>query len=1344
MGKDAKKALRPKFDAELPEPEVSLSLLDIYTPATSTEKIFIVISMLFAVIHGVSLPILMILLGDLTENLAENDVFIQCRDESIKQGFNGTVTDIRNFCAAAAERNDRPFDFSESTIVDIMDVVDQNITLVYIMVAFGVLNFVSGFIHAYGMDNISKRIAERLRRAYFESIMSQDISFFEVTMTPGEINVHLSDDFERLQHGIGDKVSTCVQGVAQFLGGIVIGFAYSWHLALVISAMVPMMAYAAKVGLGKTAELLLKESESYAKAGDVATEVITAIITIASFGAQKMELVRYDEAIDKARAQRASSGFAAGLSFGAIFFVRGMMYAVAFGFGSWLFDEDKASIGEVQSALFSIMVGAFGLSILSMNLDAINNAKATSVHVFKQINTKSPIDGVTDTEGLIIDKKDIKGRLVFENVLFRYPSKPDQKILRGINLTIEPGQTVAFVGPSGCGKSSIIKLLERFYDPLGGQIYLDGHDITKINPKCLRKIIGLVGQEPVLFAQTIFENVSAGKQDGVATDQEVQQQLENANARDFIKTFKAEGMHTFVGEGGGGLSGGQKQRIAIARTLIGNPKILLLDEATSALDAKSEAIVQAALDNHLPKRTTLVIAHRLSTVRKADRIVGIVDGTVVEDGSHDELMATEGSIYRGLVEAQTTEEDRKAQAEEKKRMEEQRRKMGGMGGSAGGKKARGRGQSLARQFSTLGGMAAAGTDEEVKEDETIGEKPEDLPKVGYSDILQYNKPEAHIVALACLFSAIAGATDAVIALVVADMLKAWTGPRNEMWDEVWKNVGILCGNAVIILIAQTLKSHFAVQASANLVRRFRYMLFKNLLNQEIGMFEDPRFPPGVLVSRLASDCARIEGIAGMQLAHIFEAIGATLACLIVGFIAQWKCSLVAFAFFPFMVAGSMLQMKQASGLNTAKTSKKAKGVRDMSRAQIAFEATNNMNTITSLNRQDAIIDNFNTKSEEDFQTALSSSMFAGFACGMSFLALFMMFAATSRLGIQIIEDDDVSFDDFFKALLGCMFGGLAVGRTAGLIPDSGAAFLSAQKVFYMMNRKSLVDPSSDAGAKPAQYHGKIEIKDLHFAYPSRPDAKILKGVTLTINPGESVAFVGGSGCGKSTIIKILTRFYDPSEGSISLDGVDTRDINVAWYRKQIGFVQQEPTLMERSIADNIRSGKGDEMGELLARKHNCRDPMLHKDMPKYDKDLVVNDEMPMDEVIKCAHQANINEFVHKQQNQYDTNVGKGGGHLSGGQKQRVAIARTMFREPKILLLDEATSALDNESERLVNNAMDAAKKGKTVILIAHRLSTIRSADRIIAFDLGKVKETGTHEELVAKKGYYYNLIKAQL
>jgi ATP-binding cassette subfamily B (MDR/TAP) protein 1 len=432
-----------------------------------------------------------------------------------------------------------------------------------------------------------------------------------------------------------------------FIAGLLVGFINGWKMSLVMLSVVPLLAACGAFIMKVMASIGTIGQAAYADAGAIANEAVSGIKTVASFSGEDHEVKRYSSKLDKAMAVGVKRGFLNGLGLGLMMAIIFWTYALAMWYGGELVADGEYTGGKVLTVFFSVLMGAFALGQTSPSQQALAKGQAAAAKLFETINRKPEIDGTSD-EGKRISPEAFVGQIQLNNIHFHYPTRPDSKVLRGLNLSIREGQMIALVGPSGCGKSSIVSLIQRFYDPVEGEILVDDVNLKELNVKWWRQQLGLVSQEPVLFAGTIADNIRFGKPD--ATQEEIEAAAKSANAHNFIVTFPDQ-YNTYVGEKGAQLSGGQKQRIAIARAIIKNPKVLLLDEATSALDSESEKIVQEALDQVMKGRTTIVIAHRLSTIRDANVIAVIKEGQVAELGNHEELIARNG-LYAELVAAQ--------------------------------------------------------------------------------------------------------------------------------------------------------------------------------------------------------------------------------------------------------------------------------------------------------------------------------------------------------------------------------------------------------------------------------------------------------------------------------------------------------------------------------------------------------------------------------------------------------------------------------------------------------------------------------------------------------------------
>ncbi|CAL1536091.1 unnamed protein product, partial [Lymnaea stagnalis] len=484
----------------------------------------------------------------------------------------------------------------------------------------------------------AQRQVNRLRLKFYRNVLRQEISWFHDNKT-GDLGVKLTEDVNIVHRAIEKNVPLLTQWSVTCLASIVISIIYGWKLSLVMLALSPVLC-AFMFFSNKVVEIICRansqERDAYGSAGTVSEEVFSNIRTVVALSGEEKEADRYFDCLKKARGfgvkKGIISGLRQGLQWGDAFFG----YALGFYYGGVLVRSGEYSVSQMMTV--SILLCLIKICMYTIE-QIINIFNDTSPFICLQ---KSTIDS-SSTEGLT--PQTMSGTIEFKNVTFAYPSRLEVKVLNDLNLTLSKGQTVALVGASGCGKSTVVQLILRFYDPIQGQLCIDGHNIKDLNIKWLRRHIGFVSQEPVLFATTITENIRFGRED--ATMEEIIEASKKANAYDFIMALPLQ-FETYVGEQGAQLSGGQKQRLAIARALVKDPKILLLDEATSALDTESESIVQDALEKASQGRTTIIIAHRLSTIRNADVILAFSGGCVAEQGTHDELMAR-GGIYTQLV-----------------------------------------------------------------------------------------------------------------------------------------------------------------------------------------------------------------------------------------------------------------------------------------------------------------------------------------------------------------------------------------------------------------------------------------------------------------------------------------------------------------------------------------------------------------------------------------------------------------------------------------------------------------------------------------------------------------------
>ncbi|EQC30402.1 hypothetical protein SDRG_11977 [Saprolegnia diclina VS20] len=1235
-------------------PLIPLSKLFQY--ADTTDKVLMVAGALFAAATGIAQPVQILFFGD------------------IINAFNPTSGEVTNA------------DLFRKSINDVV--------LKFVYLGLAVLFTAFGQVACWTIA--ASRQSKRIRHAYASAILRQEVGWFDVS-EPMTLATRVADTTLLVQNGIGRKVGDGINYAAMGIGSIVLAFAYGYELSLVLFALTPFIGLSAYYMTKAISDAVQNGVDAYAEAGGVAEEALSNIRTVHMFHAMERIAAKYDAALAKTEAAGIKKGLAIGVGTGVMFFTQFLTNGLGMYYGAVKITNDIAggcvtsecyNGGRVITIFFCIVMGAMALGQAGPALQAIYTGRAAAQDIFALIARVSRID-VTDDAGRLLDPNTVRGEITLENIAFAYPSRAHVPVCNGYSLTIPAGQKIALVGASGSGKSTIVSLLERFYDPLGGRITLDGVDLRDLNVASLRAQIGLVGQEPSLFADTIANNIRRGKPD--ATLDEVVAAAKQANAYDFIMGFPA-GFDTDVGDRGAQLSGGQKQRIAIARAIIKNPSVLLLDEATSALDTESEHVVQASLDALVAarQRTTIIIAHRLSTIRGADRIVVLSDGVVVEDGTHDDLLSIPHGHYKGLVTAQmrhaADEADEAASDEKSSAVVTQ----------------------ATERPKEVGDAASSTGDDDATSVDSAGLK---RPLVPISRVWRLSRPEVQQLVVGSLGALIHGAvypiwglllTKCVVLFYRQDLSSSEMRHQAMWWGLSFVFMGLVY---VVAIIAQY---HQFATASERLTGRIRYMSFQAMLRQDMAWFDDPRHSPGALTTRLATDSAAIRSMTSESLNAVLVNVSSLGVGFGVAFYYSWKMTLVLMAIFPILGFASVMEMQTLGGgdkdLNDG----------DLCAGALLSEAINSIRTVASFGLEKATNTAYLTFLQQSASTDVKLGLKSASAYGLSQSTMVLAIATTFYFGGWLLLRGDVTFEAMMTVLNAILFCSFGVGIAVQGLGDVGKAKKAVQSIFGIIDHIPSIDAMADAGATLEHVQGDVHFSHVAFAYPSRPDAQIYRNYNLSISSGQTLALVGGSGSGKSTAIALLQRFYDPSAGAVTIDGVDIASLNVASLRRHIAIVSQEPVLFAGSIADNIAMGK-----------------------PNASRN----------EVEDAARKANAHDFIERFPDGYDTSVGDRGVQISGGQKQRVAIARAIIRDPAILLLDEATSALDTESEAIVQASLDKllTLKKRTTIIVAHRLSTIRNADVIAVVHDGRVAELGTHDQLMnIPDGLYQNLVARQM
>ncbi|VVB12639.1 unnamed protein product [Arabis nemorensis] len=1135
-----------------------------------------------------------------------------------------------------------------------------------------------------------ERQSATIRGLYLKTILRQDIGYFDTETNTGEVIGRMSGDTILIQDAMGEKVGKFLQLLATFLGGFVIAFIKGWRLALALLACIPLIAFTGGVMSLIMSKMAGRGQVAYAEAGNVVEQTVGAIRTVVAFTGEKQATKKYETKLEMAYKTMVQQGLTSGLGLGTMLAVIFGSYGLAVWYGAKLIIENGYNGGQVINVIFAVMTGGMSLGQTSPSLNAFAAGQAAAYKMFETIKRSPKIDAY-DMSGSVLEE--IKGDIELKDVYFKYPARPDVQIFAGFSLFVPNGTTMALVGQSGSGKSTVISLIERFYDPESGEVLIDGIDLKKLQLRWIRSKIGLVSQEPVLFATTIKENIAYGKED--ATDQEIRTAIELANAAKFIDKLP-QGLDTMVGEHGTQMSGGQKQRLAIARAILKNPKILLLDEATSALDAESERIVQDALMNLMSNRTTVVVAHRLTTIRTADAIAVVHQGKIVEKGTHDEMIQDPNGAYSQLVRLQEGS-NKEANESEIPEMNLDVDRSGSHRLSSAMRRSVSRNSSSSRHsFSVASNFIIPGA---VNINEPDEEQAERHKKVSLKRLAHLNKPEIPVLLFGSLAAMVHGTLFPIFGLLLSSSINMfYEQPKKLKKDsQFWALIYLALGLANLVMIP--IQNYLFGVAGGKLIKRIRLMSFDKVVHQEISWFDDTANSSGAIGARLSTDATTVRSLVGDALALIVQNIATVATGLIIAFSANWRLAFIVLALSPLIVAQGYLQMKFLTGFSAD-----AKVMYEEA-SQVANDAVSSIRTVASFCAEDKVMDLYQLKCDGPKNNGIRTGLVSGAGFGTSFFALYCVNAACFTSGAWLVQIGKATFGEVFKVFFALTITAIGVSQTSAMAPDTNKAKDSATSIFDILDSKPKIDSSSDEGTTLQNVHGDIEFRHVSFRYPMRPDVQIFRDLCVTIPSGKTVALVGESGSGKSTVISMIERFYNPDSGKILIDEVEIQTFKLSWLRQQMGLVSQEPVLFNETIRSNIAYGKTGGVTE--------------------------------EEIIAASLAANAHNFISSLPQGYETSVGERGVQLSGGQKQRIAIARAILKDPKILLLDEATSALDAESERVVQDALDRVMVNRTTVVVAHRLTTIKNADVIAVVKNGVIAEKGRHETLMKISGGAY-------
>jgi len=953
------------------------------------------------------------------------------------------------------------------------------------------------------------------------------------------------------------------------------------------------------------------------------------------------------------------------------------------------------------------------------------------------MNRPTEIDGTLEDNASF--PSDFSGSIELRNVKFAYASRPDNPVLQDLSFACPAGQQTAIVGLSGSGKSTVAALIARLYNSSEGEVLLDGRDVKDLSVRAVRGQISLVQQEPCLLSRSILENIALGlvsspkhghlreallsdsltrlaksvrggqdlRQVAQSYGAQVQEIVdlvlnasELADSAAFIERLD-EGYGTSVGGKGNLISGGQKQRISLARALIKDPRILILDEATASLDSASELRIQRALEKVALGRTVITVAHRLSTIRNADNIIVMRQGKLVEQGSHQELIGADGA-YAGLVRLQGLNVNAGEDVESilstasTERVPE---------------------KSEAIETSTDDVEDAKDKAAEVRDDDKpTSSKTEDQSFAATARSMgALFRPYSFALILATTGAIIIGGTYCASAAIFGNVVGKLSYCET---PQAIRDAGQLFGLLFFVLAIVEFLANFISWSlfgwvAEQIIYKVRVLSLRSILEQDLAWHESKDRNPSLLLGLISQDSNALNGLAGSVICTILSIVVSLIATITMTHIIAWKIAVVCLAVVPLLLGAGYMRVTTVAAFEE----KHLEAFADSN--AITIEAVNSMKTLQCYSLEHEILGTYRRSLQEPMRQITKQSAWANLWLAVGYGLSNFLYALAYWWGSTRIIAGEYTQTQFFIVQLALLVSSQLWGQAFALAPDVSRALSATRRLLNVLelgstkNLSASLQPYQDveatpsASEKPSSPPGgaSITFKDVQFSYPARPDTRVLHGLDIAIRPGQFAALVGPSGAGKSTIISLIERLYAPDTGSVEING---RDIAYgdASFRHEIAYVPQQSVIFNGTVRFNLTLGA--RPGASVS-------------------------QADLEEACKLA---NIHDTILAMPEGYDSDCGPNGDRLSGGQKQRLAIARALIRKPQLLLLDESTSALDAESERLLQDGLERASKGMTVVAIAHRLYTIRKADVIFLIEEGRCVDQGTHAQLVQRSESY--------
>jgi ATP-binding cassette subfamily B (MDR/TAP) protein 1 len=1097
--------------------------LQLYKYASALDKAMLAVSMAFAAIAGACLPISCQIEGELFGSMAD------ANNETISDGW------IRNRIARGYSKSEIKDSIEDKQNSD-NSFYDDVMVNVRISLVLGFIGLMAAWIGLMIFIRVGLSQANSYRRAYLESLLKKPISYFEKN-SPANVCASLDNECNRIEVATGEKLFILIYTLFYITLGLILALYAHLQLTLIALLQLPITGLGSVIlgkAMAKGADVrqgILKDS------GGLAEECFLELRSVQSMNCQITLAQEYEKILQEPGRKLMFYGFLAGLGWGLLLCGANLSTAIAYYTGSIMLDDKVENwiTGEELEAMDIVIITSVLSSVcaslgnIAPCIQAIVEGEVAAHVMITSINGEKEPDGDQSPE--------FRGAIEMKDLRFSYPLKPEVEVLKGVNISIKSGETIALVGESGSGKSTVMCLLLRYYEPNSGNVSFDGIDSSKLVLNKMRSQMSLVSQEPLLFNLSIKENIRQGSL--TATDEEILSAAQRAGVMKDLGRLP-QGLDTNVGTKGGLLSGGQKQRIAIARAILKNPKILLLDEATSSLDNKTEALIIETLNEIGVGRTTIIIAQRLKTVFHANSIYVIKLGEVIEQGSHEALLAQKGNYY-SLYSRQNPhlgQEEIDIEAD------------------------KGDEPSIPAQEGKLAGQA----------DPTMTiQKTKAMKK-----IFSLLRGSWILLSLGCLFSICAGMTFPFYGYYLGECIYyICAEDGDDMLDDVYNAVVALIVISVVVITVFTLNNLTLSQVANNFTIRVRRIAFEAMLHYDQNYMDEKSDRASELTNVLTVEAEKLYSIGGPIIGVVLMVLTSLVVGIGLGIWHDWQLGVVFGVAIPILAIGLVRGCVQLSSLTS---------VDYQSNRSLAADVILNVKQVYSYNLQEYFLQLYMANSSVLADKTKTQSIESSMHYGLQILAFYYIFALGFWYGSWLIKEENLSYEKLTVILFVEFYSCFGIMVASAVAPDLSSGADATHLIACKIDQVPAIDSYGGTGRAITGMKGKLTFDNLSFSYASR-DAPVLRNLNFTLEPGKSIGICGSTGSGKSTTVSMILRFYDPQLGAVLIDDVNVKELNVKDLRNHIGWVPQEAVLFRGTLRENLKLAKpnatDDELIEAL-------------------------------------------------------------------------------------------------------------------------------------------------------------------